>query len=182
VFQALSAVEAACLLDALTTSSLYSTNSITTSSIFMSVVVNSNRKTVGCGAQPCRSTVPLMQRCTRRILAVTEQHRTGDGGNEPVTLRILDRDYVIRCPGEERALLEGAARRLNQALLDARNDGNIIDSERLTVMVALNLACELLELEQVNDIVQTRIGDQVKRMGRRLSASQACSPRLKGTP
>jgi cell division protein ZapA len=113
---------------------------------------------------------------------VTDQHLTVDGGNQPVTLRILDRDYLIRCPAEEHLLLETAARRLNEALLDARDEGNIIDSERLTVMVALNLVCDLVELEQLRDTVQTRVGDQVKRIGRRLGASQTCSPRPKGTP
>lgn len=62
---------------------------------------------------------------------------------QPMSLSILDREYVVGCaPAERASLLEAAAdvdNRLRQARASARN----ASLDRLAVLVALNLAHEL---------------------------------------
>lgn len=61
-----------------------------------------------------------------------------------LTIKILDKDYRVSCPQEEQASLQAAAEFLNGKLNEVRSKGNIMGSERVAVMVALNLAHELL--------------------------------------
>ena len=66
-----------------------------------------------------------------------------DRGN-PVTVKILDKEYLISCSEEEREPLHTAVTSLNVKMLDMKNSGRVIGSERIAVLTALNLAHELL--------------------------------------
>ncbi len=57
---------------------------------------------------------------------------------EVLTVRILDKDYRISCPPEERESLIVAAGELNQRMRDMRGDTKVLGAERMAVMVALN--------------------------------------------
>lgn len=61
----------------------------------------------------------------------------------PLEIQLLGKSYKVACPPEERTALMAAAALLNTRLLDAGSKGRI-SGERLVVMVALNLAHELL--------------------------------------
>lgn len=62
---------------------------------------------------------------------------------QTVTVRLLDRDYQIACPSEERPALERAARSLDGRLRAIRDGGNVVGLERIVIMAALNLSYEL---------------------------------------
>jgi|SRR5690606_15468265 len=62
---------------------------------------------------------------------------------QTVTVRLLDRDYQIACPPEERPALERAARSLDGRLRAIRDGGNVVGLERIVIMAALNLSYEL---------------------------------------
>ncbi len=62
-----------------------------------------------------------------------------------VSVIILDKEYHVACqPGEEEALM-AAAMHLNERMQEVRRSGKIIGTERIAVMVALNMSHELLE-------------------------------------
>ena len=65
--------------------------------------------------------------------------------SEPVTVRILDRDYLIACEPAEREGLVSAAHLLDGRMRDIRGDNRMAAIERIAVMAALNLAHELLQ-------------------------------------
>lgn len=65
-----------------------------------------------------------------------------------VLVRILDREYQIACPPEERDALEGAARHLDKRMREIRATGHVIGLERIAVMAALNLSHELLQSQR----------------------------------
>lgn len=69
-----------------------------------------------------------------------------------VTVRILDRDYHVACPPEERESLLKAADLLNQQMSEVRDSGRVVGMDRIAVMVALNLAHQYLEAEQERDV------------------------------
>ena len=65
------------------------------------------------------------------------------GKSEPVTVRILDRDYTVGVGDGERASLTAAARLLDARMRDLRGGNKLVAPDRLAVLTALNLAHEL---------------------------------------
>ena len=65
------------------------------------------------------------------------------GKSEPVTVRILDREYTVGVSDGERASLTSAARLLDQRMREIRGSNKMVAPDRLAVLTALNLAHEL---------------------------------------
>ena len=63
--------------------------------------------------------------------------------SEPVTIRILDREYTVGVSEDERASLNAAARMLEQRMRELRGGNKMVAPDRLAVLTALNLAHEL---------------------------------------
>jgi cell division protein ZapA len=63
--------------------------------------------------------------------------------SEPVTIRILDREYTVGVADHERASLNAAARMLDQRMRELRGSNKMVAPDRLAVLTALNLAHEL---------------------------------------
>ena len=61
------------------------------------------------------------------------------------TIRLLDKEYTVACPDEEREGLLESARMLDAKMRDIRTRGKIVGNERIVVMAALNLVFELLQ-------------------------------------
>ncbi|RRJ82991.1 cell division protein ZapA [Aestuariirhabdus litorea] len=57
---------------------------------------------------------------------------------------ILDKEYRVACPDEERDALISAARYLDSKMREIRRNGKTIGLERIAVMAALNITYELL--------------------------------------
>ena len=69
-----------------------------------------------------------------------------------VTVQILDKDYCIACPADERANLENAARYLDGKMREIRSSGKVIGADRIAVMAALNITHDLLHKEERPDV------------------------------
>jgi cell division protein ZapA len=63
---------------------------------------------------------------------------------KPVTVRILDKDYVVACPEGEQDALIASSRRVDREMRKVRDSGKVLGTDRIAVMVALNLAHELM--------------------------------------
>ena len=61
-----------------------------------------------------------------------------------VTVQILDKEYSIICPPEERSNLISAARYLDGKMREIRSSGKVIGADRIAVMAALNITHDLL--------------------------------------
>ena len=61
---------------------------------------------------------------------------------EVLHVRILDKEYNISCPREERESLVSAARELNERMRDMRGSAKVLGAERMAVMTALNVIHE----------------------------------------
>ena len=69
---------------------------------------------------------------------------------QPINVSILDKDYKVACPpGEQSALLE-SAKFLDTKMREVRDSGNIMGSERIAVITALNMAADLLKTGSVD--------------------------------
>ncbi|WP_437879455.1 cell division protein ZapA [Pseudomonas sp. LRF_L74] len=65
-----------------------------------------------------------------------------------VTLQILDKEYCISCPADQRSNLESAARYLDGKMREIRSGGKVIGADRIAVMAALNITHDLLHKQQ----------------------------------
>ena len=66
-----------------------------------------------------------------------------DDGNT-VLLTILNKSYRVHCPPEDRSALMESARYIDERMYRIQRRGASLDRERIAVMVALNIANELL--------------------------------------
>ena len=57
-----------------------------------------------------------------------------------VSVRIMEKEYVVACPYEERSALLDAAEFLNGRMREIRDSGKVVGLDRIAVMVALNIA------------------------------------------
>ena len=62
-------------------------------------------------------------------------------------IRILDKEYQVSCPPEERMALLESARSLDQRMRNIKNSGNVLGLERIAVMAGLNLTYDLMKVE-----------------------------------
>ena len=62
-----------------------------------------------------------------------------------VTINILDKEYRIACPMEEREALQTSARYLNAKMQEVRESGKVVGLDRISVMASLNIVHELLQ-------------------------------------
>ena len=93
-----------------------------------------------------------------------------------VTVHILDKEYCIACPQDERANLESAARYLDGKMREIRSGGKVIGADRIAVMAALNITHDLLHKQQRLDeeasSTRERVRDLLDRVDNALAADQ----------
>ena len=94
------------------------------------------------------------------------------------TVHILDKEYCIACPSDERANLESAARYLDGKMRDIRSSGKVIGADRIAVMAALNIAHELLHKQQHLDEQASSTRHQVRDLLGRVDDALATDPDL----
>ena len=71
------------------------------------------------------------------------------GKSEPVSVRVLDREYTVGVSDAERDSLTSAARMLDARMRELRGTNKMVAPDRLAVLTALNLAHELQQRELV---------------------------------
>ena len=65
------------------------------------------------------------------------------GATEPVSVRVLDREYTVGVQADERDGLLAAARLLDQQMREIRGANRMAAIDRVAVLAALNFAHEL---------------------------------------
>lgn len=66
----------------------------------------------------------------------------------PVSVRIYGKEYPVACPPGEEDGLRKSAVRVDEEMRKIREGGKVVGTDRIAVMVALNLAYELLRNQQ----------------------------------
>jgi cell division protein ZapA len=75
-----------------------------------------------------------------------------DGKRLSVPVRIMGKEYNVECPPDEHEALVQSAEFVNERMSAIRKRGKALGSERIAVMVALNLARELLAIKGVEGV------------------------------
>ena len=68
--------------------------------------------------------------------------------SDPIGVRILDREYLVACPPDERDGLVAAANLLDSRMREIRSGNRMAGIDRIAVLAALNLANELIQQRQ----------------------------------
>lgn len=89
---------------------------------------------------------------------------------DPVSIRLLDREFLVACSDEERPGLLAAASLLDTRMRDLRGGTGGPGFDRIAVLVALSVAHEFLTLKQRSDAMESRLGDQLAQLRRSIEA------------
>jgi len=79
-----------------------------------------------------------------------------------VSVRILDKEYKVACPAEERTDLLDSAEVLNAKMLEIRDSGRVVGLDRIAVMAALNMANDLLHAQARDRLLEGDLSGRLK--------------------
>ena len=85
-----------------------------------------------------------------------------------VSVRILEKEYHVTCPVEERPALLDSAAYLNRKMREIRDSGKVIGLDRIAVMAALNIVNELLQTRGQDEAVEGDLAARLKAMRERV--------------
>lgn len=88
-----------------------------------------------------------------------------------VSVRILEKDYHVACPAEERAALLDSAEYLNRKMREIRDSGKVVGLDRIAVMAALNITNDLLQSRGRDANVETDIAARLKTLRERVESA-----------
>ena len=95
-----------------------------------------------------------------------------------VSVRILEKDYFIACPQDERSALLEAAEFLNSRMREIGDSGKVVGLDRIAVMVALNLANDFLKQKSREVKLEGDVGTRVKVLRERAETALAKGKQL----
>jgi cell division protein ZapA len=111
---------------------------------------------------------------------MSQTEQTRDTSREParVSVRILEKEYAMVCPYEERSALLDSAEFLNARMREVRDSGKVVGIDRIAVMVALNLANEYLKLKDREAKLETEASGRVRNLRERVETQLAKGQQL----
>lgn len=90
---------------------------------------------------------------------------------QAVSVRILEKEYLVACPVEERAQLLDSAAFLNVKMKEIRDGGRVLGMDRIAVMAALNLASEVLRQREHGQGTAGEVSHKVKQIRERVETA-----------
>jgi cell division protein ZapA len=88
-----------------------------------------------------------------------------------VSVRLLDREYQVACPADERSDLLDSAEYLDAKMREVRDSGKVVGLDRIAVISALNLANELIKLRRNGSAVDTDLGARLRTLRERVETA-----------
>lgn len=89
---------------------------------------------------------------------------------EGISVRILDRDFMIGCPADEREALQAAAQMLEGRMREIRSDHRMAAFDRVAVIAALNLAAEVNALQRERNGRDSELARGIAELNRKIEA------------
>jgi len=90
--------------------------------------------------------------------------------SSPVTVSILGKEYQVACPENEKSALIASAQMVHQNMEKIRNSGKVVGLDRIAVMAALNLAHELVNIQNNQGEGMDEVNKTISQMKDRVSA------------
>jgi cell division protein ZapA len=87
-----------------------------------------------------------------------------------VSVRILDKEYTVKCPPDERTDLLDSAEVLNAKMLEARDAAGVVGLDRIAVIAALNMASDLLHAQARDRLIEGDVSARLKTISDRVES------------
>jgi cell division protein ZapA len=100
------------------------------------------------------------------------------GDPSRVTVKILEKEYHVTCPPDERPALLDSAEYLNRKMREIRDSGKVIGLDRIAVMAALNIVNELLQARGHDEGVESDLATRLRAMRERVESALTRSQSL----
>jgi cell division protein ZapA len=88
-----------------------------------------------------------------------------------ISVRLLDREYQVACPPDERSDLLDSAEYLDARMREVRDSGKVVGLDRIAVISALNLANEIIKLRRTGSVVDTDVGAKLRTLRERVESA-----------
>lgn len=88
-----------------------------------------------------------------------------------VSVRVLDREYQVACPAEERSDLLDSAEYLDAKMREVRDTGKVVGLDRIAVISALNIANELIKMRHSGGSLDGDLGARLRGMRERVETA-----------
>ncbi|GAC1302056.1 MAG: cell division protein ZapA [Steroidobacteraceae bacterium] len=88
-----------------------------------------------------------------------------------VSVRILEKEYHITCPMEERSALLDSAEFLNAKMREIRDTGKVVGLDRIAVIAALNMANEVLRVRNRDGHLESDVGGRLRILRERVESA-----------
>lgn len=89
----------------------------------------------------------------------------------PTIVHILEKEYRIACPDDERDALLAAAAYLGKKMKEIRDSGKVVGADRIAVMAALNITHELLKARNEADSPSDTLGHRIRSLQNKIDAA-----------
>ena len=87
-----------------------------------------------------------------------------------ISVRIMEKEYQVSCPANERTDLLDSAEILNTKMREIRDSGKVVGLDRIAVMAALNMANELLHSRARDKDLEDNFGNRLKLIADRVES------------
>jgi cell division protein ZapA len=87
-----------------------------------------------------------------------------------VSVRILEKEYQVSCPANEKPDLLDSAELLNSKMKEIRDSGKVVGTDRIAVMAALNMANELIKARARDDALEGNVAGRIRALSDRVEA------------
>lgn len=88
-----------------------------------------------------------------------------------VSVRLLDREYQVACPADERSDLLDSAEYLDAKMREVRDSGKVVGLDRVAVISALNIANELIKLRRNGSAAESDVGTKLRALRERVESA-----------
>lgn len=88
-----------------------------------------------------------------------------------INIKILEKEYQVSCPADERKSLVDSAELLNAKMREIRDSGKVVGLDRIAVMAALNMANDLIAAHGKGDVLESAAKIKVRAMRERVESA-----------
>ena len=88
--------------------------------------------------------------------------------SNPIAVKVLEKEYRIACKTGQESALRASVDLLNQRILEVREDGNAVGSDRVTIMAALNMANDYLDTKETHESNAEQVSSKLRSLNDRL--------------
>jgi cell division protein ZapA len=94
-------------------------------------------------------------------------------GSNAVKIMILDKEYLVSCPDDEKEALDASVKHLSKKMSEIRSGGKVVGIDRIAVMAGLNLAHEAIQSGTTNGSTENSTGARLRELNTRIEDALA---------